>query len=163
MDLDIIREDLEKKFGDIPKPKKGYIVCSSARSGTNLFRFSMADIGFGSAREAFNFNVNKKYGWGFEEKDLVTYVRELIERQSDISNQVFGLKLFWNQFERFQEACDSLAIILENDLNALEKLDLFFPYRKFIFIRRKNKVKQAISINKGRTKWCFSDIKRRES
>ena len=145
-DLAKIRAKVFGEFGKIEFPTKGYFICSSARSGTNMFGYSMQAMGYGMPREGFNMILNRKHGWGYEKSDLISYIRDMYSRQTDSKNDIFGLKIFWQQLKFYSRECDQIAVINESLLSDFEKLHLFFPYVRFIYLRRRNKLRQAISL-----------------
>ena len=141
-----IRKEVFAEYGDIEFPEIGYIVCSSARSGTNMLGYSMKAVGYGKPREGFNMILNRKHGWGFEKSDLISYIRQMYGRQTDSNKDVFGIKVFWQHLRFFSNECDRIALIRDNSLSDYAKLQLFFPYEKFIYLRRRDKLRQAISL-----------------
>lgn len=60
-------------------PEKSYIICSTPRSGTNLIRTGLHNLGYGYPLEAFPLSNNKKYGWGHDQSDILHYCRDVIE------------------------------------------------------------------------------------
>jgi trehalose 2-sulfotransferase len=125
-------------------PRRCYAVCAVARSGSNL----LTD-GLHAMRRAgrpnqffcalFETTYAEKYGLD-PQRNYAGYVRGIIEATST-SNQVFGFKLMgWY--------IDSFAAKLKcafNDASGLELLEKVFPRLKLIRIRRRDKLRQAIS------------------
>ncbi|MET0147245.1 MAG: Stf0 family sulfotransferase [Ilumatobacteraceae bacterium] len=63
------------------------------------------------------------------------------------SNGVFGAKMMWNYFDDFRDRVRELPGL--GDLTFNEALDEVFPNLRIIFVRRRNKVEQAVSLWKA--------------
>jgi trehalose 2-sulfotransferase len=63
------------------------------------------------------------------------------------SNGVFGAKMMWNYLEDFKQRMAELPDL--GDLSFNERLDAVFPRLKIVFIRRRDKVAQAVSLWKA--------------
>jgi LPS sulfotransferase NodH len=63
------------------------------------------------------------------------------------SNGVFGAKMMWNYLDEFRVRMAELPGL--GDLSFNERLDVVFPRLKIIFIRRRDKVAQAVSLWKA--------------
>ncbi|MET0420552.1 MAG: Stf0 family sulfotransferase, partial [Acidimicrobiia bacterium] len=62
-------------------------------------------------------------------------------------NGVFGAKMMWNYFDDFRDRLGELPGL--GDLTFTEALDEVFPHLRIIFVRRRNKVAQAVSLWKA--------------
>jgi LPS sulfotransferase NodH len=62
-------------------------------------------------------------------------------------NGVFGAKMMWNYLDDFRQRMSELPGL--NDLSFNEMLDRVFPRLKVVFIRRRDKVAQAVSLWKA--------------
>lgn len=143
--LNDIRNILEEKYCAIPSPEKSYTILSSARTGTNLIGFSMKDVNYGIALEGYNIYANKRFNWGFNTKNILLYTRDMINHQMSKETGVFGQKIFWDQFKYLQTESEKIPEIRDAALDSYDLLRLFFPHTRYIFLRRKDKVRQAIS------------------
>jgi trehalose 2-sulfotransferase len=59
-------------------------------------------------------------------------------------NGVFGSKMMWNYFDDFRERIRELPTLGEATLN--QALDVLFPRLRIVFVRRRDKVAQAVSL-----------------
>jgi LPS sulfotransferase NodH len=62
-------------------------------------------------------------------------------------NGVFGAKMMWNYFDDFRDRVRELPGL--EDLPLTEALDAIFPSLRIIFVRRRDKVAQAVSLWKA--------------
>ena len=120
-----------------------YIVCSSARSGTNFFNWVLAshDLGFASA-------INKKHALE-DANDLY----KLSLRDSYVgktSTKIWSRTAHPGEasFDYFLSKCKAIKSI-ESSVSDKEMLQLTFPGIKFIYLMRINKLRQAISMTKA--------------
>ena len=143
------KQKINEIYGEIPSPTRSYLVCSSPRTGTNLIGFGMKEIGYGWPLEGYNLSGNKRYAWGHDESDIFRYTRDMVAYQTSPKSGVFGLKLFWEQFLFLEEQVRKNAVPGLEDIGRDELLEVFFKQPYYIFLRRKNKIKQAISYVKA--------------
>ena len=124
-------------------PLRTYIVCSTGRTGSSLLTSTLVSLGCcGRPIEYFHQKRLREQGIFDDPNRLPDYVSHLLINESK-PNGVFGTKMHWEQFEVFINlAQKSLEFQNQNDLNIIHTL---FPNPIFIFIRRRNTVKQAIS------------------
>ena len=129
-------------------PTKSIIICSTGRSGSTLLGLTLGSIGHtGRSREFFRPDVLTENGVGSSANELYPYLAK-VYAQGKTPNQVFGVKLHWDHMVNLLE-------IVRTDPTWQSKLDIeilsdLFPNPKFIFIRRRNLVKQAISMEIGK-------------
>jgi LPS sulfotransferase NodH len=62
-------------------------------------------------------------------------------------NGVFGAKMMWNYFDDFRERVGELPGL--GDITFNEALDVVFPQLRIVFVRRRDKVSQAVSLWKA--------------
>jgi LPS sulfotransferase NodH len=74
------------------------------------------------------------------------WFRYVLQRGTTL-NGVFGAKMMWNYLDEFKLRMAELPGL--GDLSFNERLDAVFPRLKIIFIRRRDKVEQAISLWKA--------------
>ena len=74
------------------------------------------------------------------------WFRYVLQRGTTL-NGVFGAKMMWNYFDEFKLRMAELPGL--GDLSFNERLDAVFPRLKIIFIRRRDKVAQAVSLWKA--------------
>jgi trehalose 2-sulfotransferase len=63
------------------------------------------------------------------------------------SNGVFGAKMMWNYFDDFRGRVRELPGL--GDVTFNQALDTLFPHLRIVFVRRRNKVAQAVSLWKA--------------
>lgn len=121
-----------------------YVIASTPRSGSTLLGKLLWDTNLaGAPHEYFHDKHSKDYFERWNITSLDEYIEYLHEYRSS-ANRIFGIKLHYHQLRNF-----NLSAIVLNKI---------FNYPKFIFIKRKNKVLQAISFVKAlQTKqWALS-------
>lgn len=128
-------------------PTKSIIVCSTGRSGSTLLCSTLSSLNcFGKAKEYFEPKLLAQNAVYSSANELYRYLPKVYELGTT-SNGIFSAKLHWDHMK-------SLTQIARTDpelksKSNLEILTLLFPNPYFIFIRRNNLVKQAISMEIG--------------
>lgn len=127
--------------------RSSYFICATSRSGSTLLCERLMDTGVaGRPEEYFNVNARATIGdasWReWDSSDFGRYVNRVMERATT-PNGVFGSKLVLIALERLVEA-------LRGELGAADRSDGQvltdrLPNLHYIWITRRNKVRQAIS------------------
>lgn len=122
--------------------KKTYIICSTMRSGSTLLCDLLTNTKLaGQPQEFFLPKWEKKSK--FDTTNYPEYLQKMLESFASF-NGVSGVKLMWSNCEdvirRLHKSCESSS---KSDLELLKEI---FPDLKFIFISRRSKVRQAISL-----------------
>ena len=78
--------------------------------------------------------------------EFEAWFRYVLQRGTT-GNGVFGAKMMWNYFDEFKLRMGELPGL--GDLSFNERLDAVFPRLKIIFVRRRDKVAQAVSLWKA--------------
>jgi len=144
------RNFVHETFGTLPIPERCYCVLMSPRSGSTLLCTHLQNIKYGYPIEAFHFSHNRLrrlYGWDIEFADPFAHIKKALEFQT--VNGIFGTKFSWIEFELFLQAARQLTDPSGIPLNDAELVDVVFPNAVYIHLKRKNKVKQAISYAKA--------------
>lgn len=132
------------------QPTRSYIICATPRCGSHLLAEALQTTGIGGRPDEY-FHTNR-YGQLQNKTGLIAelYGKRTLEEFRDMvlefgssENGVFGIILHW----------DSLPHIIDNyhslpqyqNLNAAELFDDLFHNPKYIWIKRRDKVRQAIS------------------
>jgi LPS sulfotransferase NodH len=144
------RSFVQKQYSEFPVPEKSYLIFMTPRTGSNLLAKQLKKMELGNPIEAFHFNkkhIQKQYGLDVEFSKPVSHMREAINFQC--INGVFGMKISWQQLNLFQEV--ARKILSPSGIHLLDKdlFEVFFPSVSYIYIRRRDKVKQAVSLSKG--------------
>lgn len=150
VNLSAIREELCKKYPLLNIPKKSYLILMSPRSGSTLLCAHLEKIGFGRPTEGFNISIRAlKERFGNNVDFSNSYEHAVAALNYGTNNGVFGLKLSWIQFESFIRKARDLIGDNEKFLHDVDLLDIFFPDTKLIRLKRRDKVKQAVSFSKA--------------
>ncbi|MBT9315570.1 Stf0 family sulfotransferase [Leptothoe spongobia] len=125
--------------------KNSYIICSTGRSGSTLFCRTLGTIEVaGNPREHFHPRLLSERAISVDNPEyFYDYYCKVIEENSS-EEGVFGVKMHWDQLQDFLVICRSCIEELKSASN-LEVINYMFPNTKFIYIRRGDILKQAIS------------------
>jgi LPS sulfotransferase NodH len=135
------------------KPKNSYIICTSPRSGSWLLADGLQSTNIaGRPREWFHKVAeeerSKRQGMPLPSETGYTSYMDYVIRAATTSNGVFGLKCHWYQLELLPAKLATIDGFQGVPMPiALPRL---FPNLKFIWLTRKNKIRQAISLDKAR-------------
>ena len=123
--------------------KQSYIVCSTGRSGSTLLCKTLEKLGCcGKPLEYFHHNTVERLQLNDNPDNFISYCNSILE-EGLTDNGTFGIKMHWWQMSDFLKmARKSLELSGKKDV---EILNYIFPNLQFIYIRRKNLTKQAVS------------------
>jgi LPS sulfotransferase NodH len=125
--------------------KKTYIICATQRSGSTLLCHLLASTGkAGNPKEYLLPTYKSKVP--FDEENYVQYVRGNLNAYAS-ENGVSGVKMMENNFSELLERLRN-----SDEFGAKSNMEIVhdvFPGVQFIFISRKNKVRQAISLSRA--------------
>lgn len=122
---------------------KSYIICSIGRSGSSLLASILRDFTYcGNPREYFHPNKIKKLIENNDSSIFINYTDKILN-EGLTANGVFGVKMHWEHMRDFLRFTRK-NLGYENQTD-LEIINDFFPNTHFIYIRRENTLKQAIS------------------
>ena len=135
--------DKRLPFLEFLNPAPSYIIASVQRSGTHLLCSILRSTGLaGSPEEHFL----SKPGETWEKRSGAASRESFVEhvlRQNTGANGVFGTVLMWSYLERMLEMLQEIPAYAE--LNGAQLLAAVFGKPKYIWMRRRNQVEQAIS------------------
>lgn len=134
-------------FHNLRHPRRCYVVCAIARSGSNFLTDGLRTTGrAGRPKQFFLPKYEGTYAAksGLAGSDFAGYVRG-ITAATATSNEVFGFKLMGWYLEEFLVRLRETGAFAESDAEDLEILRAAFPRLKFIQTVRLNKIRQAIS------------------
>ena len=140
------RTFIQERFGTLPIPERSYLVLMSPRSGSNLLCVHLQKIEYGRPVEGFHFSqraLQEIYGSKGDFSDPYRHIKTVLEYGT--VGGVFGLKFSWVEFELFLKKARSLIEPGGFELNDAEMTDVFFPNAAYIHLKRRDKVKQAVS------------------
>ena len=145
-----VRKQVRDRYGSFLIPKISYILLFSPRSGSNLITTQLQSISFGNPFEAFHYNqkrLNQRYGWKIDTSDPFGYFHQAYHTLT--VNEIFGLKITWKQYKTFIRILREIVGKDGEELNDFEMIEIFFPNVKYMHLKRRNKIRQAISFSKG--------------
>jgi LPS sulfotransferase NodH len=120
-----------------------YIIASVQRSGTHLLGSILRSTGVaGSPDEYFLSKPEETWEKRWGEPSRVAYIQRVL-RQNTAANGVFGIVVMWSYFERMLRMLQEIPAY--KNLNEAELLAAVFDKPKYIWMRRRNHVEQAIS------------------
>jgi trehalose 2-sulfotransferase len=129
-------------------PRRCYLICGIARSGSNLLSDGLRDTGrAGRPNQFFLPSAESQFRTAHSfaaEVDFADYVRGIVEKTAT-SNEVFGFKLmgwYLDDFLARLRQTEAFGAPGESDLAMLCHA---FPRLRFIQITRRDKLRQAIS------------------
>jgi LPS sulfotransferase NodH len=125
------------------KPAISYIVASTQRSGTHLLCSILQSTGIaGSPDEFFLSKPGETWEerWGASSRD--GYIQRVLQNNTG-GNGVFGAIVMWSYFERMLQLLQEIPEY--NGLTGAELLSAIFDRPKYIWLRRRNRVDQAVS------------------
>lgn len=130
---------------NLRNPRRCYMVCATARSGSNLLTDGLhATRRAGRPKQFFlpKFEVDYGAKHGLDPKsDFAGYTRGILAATAT-SNEVFGFKVMGWYLEEFLGRMRGVCRAQGSDLEVLQEI---FPRLTFIRILRRNKLRQAIS------------------
>jgi LPS sulfotransferase NodH len=145
----------------MPAPALAYIVCATHRSGSNLLCQMLWHTGLaGYPQEAFSPTrrsiIAAQHGLKTDpEKDFAGYIRELMEiRQTP--NGVFGAKMMWKHLPGFCEAFGG------DPARPWITLRAELPSLRCLWVRRRDVVRQAISLVKAKQSKIYNTLQLQE-
>ena len=140
-------------------PHKSYLICATPRSGSSLLCEALQNTGLaGNPDEYFGPMHVQRWNERWQTRSVQAYVKKAISF-SQGETDVVGMKimrLYWQNFmDDLRHAAD------DEELSEFELLHHWFPNLQFIFITRRDKVRQAISWLKflQGSAWHWTDTK----
>jgi LPS sulfotransferase NodH len=124
-------------------PAMAYIIASVQRSGTHLLCSILRSTGIaGSPGEHFLSKPGETWEKRWDAPSRVTYVQNVF-RQNTAANGVFGTVVMWSYFERMLQMLQEIPEY--QNLTGSQLLAAVFSNPKYIWLRRRNHVEQAVS------------------
>ena len=124
-------------------PEISYIIASVQRSGTHLLCSILQGIDIaGSPTEHFLSKRGETWEKRWGAPSRMAYLQQVL-RQKTTANGVFGTVLMWSYFERMLQMLQEIREY--KNLNGVQLLAAVFNKPKYIWMRRRNRVEQAVS------------------
>lgn len=129
------------------KPSVSYLICATPRCGGYLLFEALENTSLaGIPGEYFWDDKEWAKKWGATDyPDFLDKVKE----KSTTPNGVFGTKLMWGYFDKFIGKVCQTPQFINRDLSPYAVLSELFPNLNYIWIMRRDKVRQAVSFWKG--------------
>jgi LPS sulfotransferase NodH len=124
-------------------PAISYIIASVQRSGTHLLCSILRSTGIaGSPEEHFLSKPGETWEKRWGAPSRVAYVQNVL-RKNTAANGVFGTVVMWSYFERMLQMLQEIPAYKTS--NGAQLLAAVFCKPKYIWMRRRNHVEQAVS------------------
>jgi LPS sulfotransferase NodH len=126
------------------EPARSYVICCVQRTGSWLLAHTLADTGYaGRPSDYFDEQERKTHTreWGLPSSDLAPYIAAVREHATT-PNGMLGSKLMWNDFYWHRQ--NSVRPSTGTDAG-LEFMRTAFGDPQFVWLRRRDKVRQGIS------------------
>jgi LPS sulfotransferase NodH len=125
------------------KPAISYIIASVQRSGTHLLCSILRSTGMaGSPEEYFLSKPEETWEKRWGTPSRIAYVQGVLKHNT-AANGVFGTVVMWSYFERMLQLLQEIPEY--KNLNGAQLLAAVFTKPKYIWMRRRNHVEQAVS------------------
>ena len=129
------------------EPHISYLICATPRCGGYLLFEALENTGLaGNPGEYFWEDERWAKEWGAT--DYTDFLNK-VKQKSTTPNGAFGTKLMWGYFEKFINKVLQTPQFKNRDLSSHAVLMELFPNLKYIWIMRRDKIRQAISLWKG--------------
>ena len=124
-------------------PAISYIIASVQRSGTHLLCSILRSTGVaGSPEEYFLSKPGETWEERWRTPSRAAYLQQVL-RQKTAANGVFGTVVMWNYFERMLQLLQEIPEY--KNLNGAQLFAVVFNKPKYIWMRRRNQIEQAVS------------------
>jgi LPS sulfotransferase NodH len=125
------------------EPVRSYVIRCVQRTGSWLLAHTLADTGYAGRPSDYFDEAEREHHareWGLPADDLTPYARAMRDKATT-ANGVLGSKMMWNDFDWLRS---SLRPPAGTDAG-LEFMRTTFPNAQFVWLRRRDKVRQGIS------------------
>lgn len=126
-------------------PHTAYIICATPRSGSSLLCESLSNTFVAGQPEEY-FHKKSEYTWRtkWQLSSSEAYFRWLIDHGTS-PNGVFGVKIMWEQMDYCIQFLRGLPQFHSAMISPPGLLSSVFPNLSYIWITRRDKVRQAVS------------------
>ncbi len=126
---------------------RSYLICATPRTGSYLLCDALIATGIaGKPTEYFSFGYEQHWSRIWGTTDYASYLRHVVETTTS-PNGVFGAKTHPWQFDHFARSATGRAPVNYAERPAV--LAGWFPNLHYVWLRRRNKLHQAISYAKS--------------
>jgi trehalose 2-sulfotransferase len=129
------------------KPHTSYVICAVQRRGSFLLCEALTNTGLAGNPQEYFLNNGESWenGWWARQNEVTSrsdYLRLVLERGTT-PNGVFGTKIMWNYFSDMIKNLKELPEYMEMEVPQI--MATLFPNIHYIWITRRDKVRQAVS------------------
>ena len=128
---------------------KYYFVCATARSGSSYFCDGLSSTGLVGKPNEYLLHSQ----W-WKDVGINAYIKMVSKEKR--SNNVVGIKFMWFSFQRILDKIERGFKTADREYKIFEKI---IPYSKYIYLTRRDKVRQAISYYKASKTGVWFDKK----
>lgn len=124
-------------------PRISYLICATPRCGSNLLCEALENTGHAGIPGEYFWDEThwiRKLGTA----SYTGFLHEVIKR-STTKNRVFGTKVMWGYFDDFVSRVRKTTEYGRKNGSSHELLEQLFPGLRYIWITRRDKVRQAVS------------------
>jgi trehalose 2-sulfotransferase len=124
------------------RPTISYIISSVQRSGTHLLCSILQSAGAGSPNEYFRAKRGETWEERWGTPSRAAYVERIFQRHTT-PDGIFGFVVMWTYFHRVVQMLQEIPPY--KGFNGQQLLSAVFNQPKYISMRRRNRVQQAVS------------------
>jgi len=128
-----------------------YIIAATYRSGSTLLSEILESTGLAGAPREYFHRLNMP---PLACEDYLAFIRETIQHTAT-PNGVFGTKLLWHHLAYIRNQTQAFPEYHTPALNAFQTMARLFSTPKYLYITRRDKLAQAISLTRARQTGIF--------
>lgn len=130
--------------------ERSYVICATPRTGSSLLCEALQSTGLaGRPKEYFSPEAETKLCKKWESRNFKEYFERALA-EATTPNGVFGFKIMMLDFSEYLiKKLREIAAPQDQELPEAELLHRFFPDLRYIWITRRNKVRQAVSLSRA--------------
>jgi trehalose 2-sulfotransferase len=124
------------------QPHTSYVICANPRSGSFLLCEALKNTGLAGYPEEYFWHGQSIWKERWENTSYENYLAWVL-KQGTTANGVFGAKVMWGYFRDFVSKLQSIPAYA--DMTPPTLLSAAFPNLHYIWITRRDKVRQGVS------------------
>ena len=129
------------------EPRISYLICATPRCGGYLLFEALENTGL-AGKPGEYFWEDKRWATEWGATDYTDFLNK-VKQKSTTPNGVFGTKLMWGYFDKFMNKALQLPRFKDRNVSPDIVLSELFPNLHYIWIMRRDKARQAVSLWKG--------------
>lgn len=158
-DASELKNNFSRKREIVMQPHTSYLVCGTPRSGSSLLCEALIRTEISGLPEEYFLPRNQTIWQKQWQTSGYTEYLASVFSQGTTPNGVFGSKMMWGYFGNFLRSVRRIPAYSEPSLSAHNLMQAVFPNLHYIWIKRLDKVRQAVSHAKARqtNEWKVTD------